>query len=316
MLDDRARAGVLELSAAGPQGAPIRPESVSARGAVRALLDQGPGDLALRLLLVALLFAPVGGPWLRPLAMGLAGFGLLAPGALRSTALWAALAVLAALRVVLDWPLADNHAYLLAYWCLAALLTTRAADGAAVLAGNGRVLVGLVFLFATLWKAVLSPDFVDGRFFAVTLVDDERMEALALGLGGLEEHTLWNFRDLVREHADGPFVPWDVMPEQTARFRALVQALTWATLLVEGALALVFLVPLPGRLVALRHALLLAFCAGTYAVAPVAGFGWLLLSMGVAQTPPASRRWRAAYLAVFAFVLLVTHWPWGDLLVG
>lgn len=316
MLDDRARPGVLELSTGGSQGVPDRPGSVSLRAAVRALLDQAPGGLALRLLLVALLFAPVGGPWLRPLVMALVAFGLLAPRALRSTALWAALAALAALRVVLDWPLADNHAYLLAYWCLAALIATRAADGAAVLAWNGRVLVGLVFLFATLWKAVLSPDFVDGRFFAVTLVDDERMETLALWLGGLDEDALWDFRELVREHSDGPFVPWDVMPEQTARFRALVQALTWSTLLVEGALALAFLVPLPGRLVALRHALLLAFCAGTYAVAPVAGFGWLLLSMGVAQTPPAGRRWRAAYLAVFAFVLLVTHWPWGDLLVG
>jgi hypothetical protein len=289
---------------------------VSLRSAGRELLAMDRADLALRLLLIALLFAPVGDRWLRPVIVAIAALGLLAPSALRSAALWGALAALAALRIALDWPMPDNHAYLLAYWCLAAAIAAAASDRSAALARNGRALIGLTFLFATLWKAALSPDFLDGRFFRVTLVDDERMEHFTRLAGGLDEDSFWDLRELIREHADGVFVPWDVMPEQPPRFRALAGALTAGTLAIEGALAAAFLLPAAGRLALARHALLLLFCAGTYALAPVAGFGWLLLSMGIAQTEPAGRRVRLAYLAVFAFVLLVTRWPWLGLLAG
>jgi len=273
-------------------------------------------DLALRLVLVALLLQPVGDRWVRPLVVGLAALGLLAPGALRSAAFWLALAALATLRIALDWPLSDNHAYLLAYWCLAAAIAALVSDRAGALAWNGRALVGLTFLFATLWKVALSPDFLDGRFFRVTLVDDSRMEDFARLAAGLDDDALWDLRDLVREHADGVFVPWEAMPEQPPRLRTVAAAMTGATVAIEAALAAAFLLPLPARLLLVRHALLLLFCAGTYALAPVAGFGWLLLSMGVAQTAPPWRRLRLVYLAVFAFVLLVTRWPWLRLLAG
>jgi hypothetical protein len=289
---------------------------MSLAGGGRELLAMDRTDLALRLLLLALLLQPVGDHWLRPAILGLAALGLLAPGALRSAALWLALAALTALRVGLDWPMSDNHAYLLAYWCLAAALATGSSDRAGALAWNGRWLIALTFVFATLWKVVLSPDFLDGRFFRVTLVDDGRMEEFARLAGGLDEDTFWDLRELVREHADGAFVPWEVMPEETPRFRSLATALTWSTVAAEGALAAAFLAPLPGRFALARHALLLLFCAATYALAPVAGFGWLLLSMGVAQTDPGWRRLRCAYLAVFAFVLFVTRWPWLALLGG
>jgi hypothetical protein len=289
---------------------------VSLVAAGRELLAMDRSDLALRLLCLALLLQPVGDRWLRPLIVGLAGLGLLAPAAVRSAALWLALAALAALRIALDWPLSDNHAYLLAYWCLAAAIASRVPDRDGTLAWNGRWLVGLTFLFATLWKGVLSPDFVDGRFFRVTLLDDERMEGLARLAGGLDEDAFLALRALVREHADGAFVPWAEMPAEPPRFRTLAHALTGATLAAEGALAAAFLAPLPARFALARHGLLLGFCAGAYALAPVAGFGWLLLSMGVAQLDPDRRRLRVAYLAAFAFVLAVTRWPWLALFGG
>lgn len=282
----------------------------------RELLGMDRSDLALRLLLLALLLSPVGDRWLRPLFVGVAALGLLAPDAVRSVALWLALAGLAALRVALDWPMSDNHAYLLAYWCLAAAIASASTDRGAVLAWNGRTLIGLTFLFATLWKVALSPDFLDGRFFRVTLIDDTRMEAFTRLAGGLDADTLRDLRDLVREHADGVFVPWQEMPVEPARLRRLATGLTWATVALEGALAAAFLLPLRARASLLRHGLLLLFCAGTYALAPVAGFGWLLLSMGVAQAEPGWRRLRVAYLAVFALVLLVTRWPWLQALAG
>src|SRR5262245_56267455 len=122
----------------------------------RELADMPRAELALRLLLVALLFQPVGQRWLRPLFVALAALGLLSPRALVSPVLWVALAGLAVARIASGWPNQDNHAFLLVYWLLAAALATLAGERDRILAWNGRKLVGLAFLFATLWKLVLS----------------------------------------------------------------------------------------------------------------------------------------------------------------
>ena len=257
-------------------------------------------NLALRLTLLVLLLRPIGAGWLRPSLLVLAAAGLVVPGALRQPALWLALALLAAWRVVSGWPLADNHAYLLVYWCLAIALALLAAEPERALAWNGRALVGLAFAFAVLWK-LLSPDYLDGRFFRVALVEDHRLERVATALGGVERETLLARRAFLAQHVDGPALAGAAPPEP-ARLRRLALAATWLTLGLEAAVALAFLAPL-ARAVWLRHALLLAFCASAYAVAPVASFGWLLLAMGVAQCAPDAWRTRAAYLAVFALLI-------------
>jgi hypothetical protein len=46
--------------------------------------------------------------------------------------------------------------------------------------------------------------------------------------------------------------------------------------------------------------MLLLFCTMTYAVAPVAGFAWLLLVMGIVQCEPRQTTVRALYLTVFS----------------
>ena len=80
------------------------------------------------------------------------------------------------------------------------------------------------------------------------------------------------------------------------------------------------LMPAEGRLQLARHASLLAFCVTTYALAPVAGFGWLLATMGLAQCRPDQRWLRGAYVAVFVLILLYTEIPWtgvlADLTIG
>jgi hypothetical protein len=75
-------------------------------------------------------------------------------------------------------------------------------------------------------------------------------------------------------------------------------------------LAVVFLAPLPAALQWIRHALLLAFCTLVYPVAPVAGFGWLLLAMGLSQVSAGETAWRRAYVLVWLWVLVVTELPW------
>jgi hypothetical protein len=271
-----------------------------AASAARAVASLEPMDLALRLTALDLLLRPVGGPRLRPAFVGLAALVLLVPPWLRARAAWAALAALAAVRLVADWPLADNHAYLLAYWCLAVTLALGGPAPGEALARSARLLVGLAFAFAVLWKAVLSPDFLDGTFLRVTLLADPRLDALAPATTGLSPEALQPWRDWIAGHGSVSAAPGPLPP----RLQLVVAVATAWTLALEGAVAASFLAPAKMHLGRVRDVLLLVFCVTTYAVLPVKGFGWLLLAMGAAQSPPERRGVRASYLAAFAWVAL------------
>jgi hypothetical protein len=89
--------------------------------------------------------------------------------------------------------------------------------------------------------------------------------------------------------------------------------MVWWTLAVEGLIAAAFLLPRSSKLALIGDAALLIFIATTYPVAPVLGFGAVLLTMGLSQAPGA---WtRLAYLG--GFVLLhAFRVPWAQFVVG
>jgi hypothetical protein len=221
-----------------------------------------------------------------------------------------ALTFLTGLRVVLDWSLADNHAYLLCYWCLAVSIALCSRDPSACLALNGRLLIGLAFVFATLWKVVLSPDYLDGRFFRVTMLTDPRFAGFIQLVGGLMPERLDELRAFVRQHVDGQLFEPSFLPAEPPRFLLLATYMTWWTVAIESASALTFLWPVGRGLSKMRDAILLTFCVTTYAVATVAGFGWLLLALGVAQCQPERRTTQLFYLAVFVLILFYREVPW------
>jgi hypothetical protein len=263
--------------------------------------------LAARLTLVAFLIHPPA-PWqIRLPLLVLAGLGLLWPRSLLVPALWFGLAAVSAARVVLDWPLADNHAYLASAWCLAVALAGWTSVPGIALARSARALLVLVFALAVLWKGVLSPDYRDGTFFRVTALVDARFEPAAHWLGGMSPNTRRSNRDAILEaiHSPNGQAPeLDVLP----RFDRFVTAATWWTLLVEAAIALCF--AFPAVPAAVRHALLVGFCATTFAVAPVPGFGWLLAALGLAQLGERQTGWQAAYLAASGCILLQDVVSW------
>jgi hypothetical protein len=78
-------------------------------------------NLALRLTLLGILLHPIGNWFLQPIFLGTAALGVALPHHLRRPFLWMTLFFLALARVLFNWPMADNHAYLLCYWCLASL---------------------------------------------------------------------------------------------------------------------------------------------------------------------------------------------------
>jgi hypothetical protein len=280
------------------------------RSTTRAIADRLTDDATpLRLTLLVLLLRPPGEGAVRGLTWLVAGLALAFPALTRSAAAWLALAGLVLARLIADWPLSDNHIYLLAYWCLGVGLCLMVSSPFAAMASMSRWLIASAFLCAVVWKGILAPDFLDGRFFRMTLVLDDRFADLSRAVGGLTETELQTNRAALAalpagaELLDGP-----VLVEPPA-LRRLGLALTWGGFLLEAALAWAFLIPRPAVLQRNRHILLLTFAVATYAAAPVAGFGWLLTAMGLAQCDDAQKTLRLAYVSVFILVLIYAETP-------
>src|SRR5262245_17798901 len=120
---------------------PSTPQSSEARAVLRAVRCGVAVDVALRLTAVALLLRPMG-PWfVKPVILAIAMVALIDRRVRQSSIAWFVLAGCVALRIAYDWPLADNHIYLLAYWCLAVAIALRQ-DPARVLPTTSRLLIG------------------------------------------------------------------------------------------------------------------------------------------------------------------------------
>jgi hypothetical protein len=276
--------------------------------------EHGVPDSVLTLTAIILLLRPFDVWWVAPFVLAAACLSLISRAVRRAPVTWLLVALFVAARIVAVWPLSDNHIYLLAYWCLAIGLALSSANPAGTLSVSSRWLLGGAFAMAVLWKAALSPDYVDGRFFRVTLLTDERFADASLVFGGLSREQMIQNRRFLEPLPEGaelltppPFV-------EPPRLRAFAAAATWGGLLLEALIALTCLVPVRERLDLVRHGLLLAFCLTTYALAPVAGFGWLIATMGLAQCRSHQRSLHGAYLAVFILILLYSEFPWTSVL--
>ena len=274
----------------------------------------GVPDSVLTLTAIVLLLRPLDVWWLTPIIIAVACLALLSRSVRHAPITWIVLAVLIAARIVVVWPLSDNHIYLLAYWCLAIGLALTSASPATTLSTGSRLLLGGAFAMAVLWKAVLSPDYVDGRFFRVTLLTDERFADASLVFGGLSRAQMAQNREFLKPLPEGAALLTPPSFVEPPRLRALATVATWGGLILEGLIAAACLIPSQARLDLARHGLLLTFCFTTYALAPVAGFGWLLAAMGLAQCRPGQSLLRGAYVAVFILILMYSEIPWTGIL--
>ena len=274
--------------------------------------EDGVADPVLKLTAIILLLRPLDVWWVAPFVLAAACLSLVLRAVRRAPVTWC-FCRLVAVRIVV-WPLSDNHIYLLAYWCLAIGLALSArARGHA---GDEQSMApGAAFAMAVLWKAVLSPDYVDGRFFRVTLLTDERFADASLVFGGLSRDQMAENRKFLEPLPEGAELlnpPAFVEPPRLRVFAAIAH-LGRACARSAGRAALSD----PGRGTnrkSRRHAALLMFCATTYALAPVAGFGWLIATMGLAQCRPDQQLLRGAYIAAFVLILLYSEIPWTGVL--
>jgi hypothetical protein len=231
----------------------------------------------------------------------LLAIGLLHRRLLERPAFWFISAAVGAANLLATWSEADNHQWLMMYWCIALGAAFAGGDLRRRMATAARRLVGLCFLFAVLWK-VMTPDFLDGTFWQVALVGDRRFEVVARLVGGLAEGELAALRRTVEQAAAGTAPPVVMATAVPGALATLGRVISVWTLAIEGLIAASFLARAGTRLSRLRNAALLVFLASTYPIAPVTGFGWLLTVMGMAQTAPAERRGRLAYAAAFVAI--------------
>lgn len=242
-------------------------------------------DLGLAATMACLLFAPVGAPNIRPLGLMLLGAMILYPALRRHSGIWIALTLIAAWRVISNWPVTDNHAYLLAYWCgaISVALLGRTADADHVLSSNARLLIGLTFLLAVIQKAV-SPDYLDTSFFRFILLWDDRFEDFSLLFSTITEDQIDAMRGCWSTLlADDPRTCPGGRSASDA-IGSLAWVSTWGNFADQAIAAMCFLAPPRSFMGRHRDVVLIAFCFVTYAVAPVTSFGWLLLAMGLAQS--------------------------------
>ena len=198
----------------------------------------------------------------------------------------------------------DNHEFLFGYWLLALGLSRLRPDPVGSLATSARLLIGFAFAFATLWK-LATPDYMSGNMFHSILLFEPRFAGVGPAVSDLTvAEGFANYRLFEALLAIGDAsVTVPVVDAPGVRTLALV--MTWWTVAIEGLVAVCFLAPprwLVGRA---RHLALLLFLATTYVLAPVMGFGWLLVAMGVAQAPLEKHRWLLPGFAVAFLIVLV-----------
>ena len=227
----------------------------------------------------------------------------------------ALVALLVAARIVVVWPLSDNHIYLLAYWCLAIGLALSSAAPAATLSASSRWLLGAAFAMAVLWKAVLSPDYIDGRFFRVTLLTDERFADASLVFGGLSRDQMAANRTLPRAAARRRGAAHAAAIRRAAASACVRRSRDLGWTRTRGARRAVL--PAPRRVTDCDS-------PGTRrcwrsAARPTRSRRW-------PDSDGCSRRWgsrnvvrvsellRGAYVAVFVLILLYTEIPWTGVL--
>jgi len=273
------------------------------------VLERSTLDIArLLTLLLFILHGPKGWYVKVPLII-LSITGILIREVRSSPGFWFTIAMFMLAHDIVGWSSVDNHKWLYAWWCIALGMTALAPPESqlSVIKINARLLIGLAMAFAVVWK-LLSVDYLDGTFFKWELLNDSRFRGVAQYVGGMDEQALNKNRD-IRRSIHKSFRK-DPKPIESAkmnsgpRIDAIALAMTWWTIIIEFLFALSCLWPGDGSIARLRALTILVFIATTYLLAPVQGFGWMVIVLGFVQCPEQYRKLRASFLLSLVLIYL------------
>lgn len=244
--------------------------------------------------------------YLNLLLLPLFAAGLIFRRWLLTPAFWYVTAALLGTTIYLNWESSDNHKYMFVYWCLAlcSALSLPRGEQTQTLARTSQLLIALCMILATAWKA-LTPQYMDDRFFAYELLADERFAHFTSWTTGVPLETLALNRDLRDLQMSYPPAGANIPAVELsggAQVALLAKFLTWWTVLIEGLLGVLFLLPSHRWTNRTRNVLLILFAVTTYSVAPVRGFGWMLMLLGLAQCTREERAYRWGYLGAMLLI--------------
>ncbi len=215
--------------------------------------------------------------------------------------LWLLMFLCALAMVFLERDEIDNHKFLMTYWLLVLALAAGHDRAESLIRFNGRALVGLVFLFAVIWK-ILPGEFMDGSFFHLTFLSENRFGAFSMFVGGLDTQAMRVNRMLFQVLYAVPAEDTAVILSSNEKMKTIALLSSYWTILIEGSIAVAFLAITSKRLDGIRDILLLLFVLTTYFLAPVISFGMVLCILGLSQCPQHMPRIKIAY--VLAILLL------------
>lgn len=244
--------------------------------------------------------------YLNLLLLPLFAAGLIFRRWLLTPAFWYVTAALLGTTIYLNWESSDNHKYLFVYWCLAlcSALSLPRGEQTHALARTSQLLIALCMILATAWKAC-TPQYMDDRFFTYELLADERFAHFTSWTTGVPLETLSlnrDLRDLQMSYPPaGASIPAVDLRGGT-QVAILATFLTWWTVLIEGLLGGLFLLPSNRWTNIARNTLLILFAVTTYSVAPVRGFGWMLMLLGLAQCSREEQTYRWGYLGAMLLI--------------
>jgi hypothetical protein len=235
--------------------------------------------------------------------------GLVVKAARSSPFLWITISMFVLAHDIVVWEAVDNHKWLMAWWCVALGMTALAPSESQlkVVKFNARLLLGLCFTFATIWK-VLSVDYLDSAFFKYELLTDSRFSDAAHYAGRVDKDDLRENRKIRDNFRRSYRKDIEAAESFTLTSGSLIDPLaigmTWWTIFIEGLIALVCLWPGDRLIAIVRSTVILVFAATTYLLAPVLGFGWMVIVMGFAQCPEKHKKLQASFLIVLGLIYL------------
>jgi hypothetical protein len=277
------------------------------------LLNQPRYLLVLRLTLFLLLLYGSSTALLDVPLKVICGLMLLSPSLIINQGMWVIICGLVWWVNATNWLWIDNHQILISYWCLVCSLAVSSKNPDGVLAWNGQIMIGLTFLFATIWK-IIGGEYWNGAFLHYTFLVEDRVEDVATFIGGLSADALPQNRLLESIFRQFPQALEGVTLSSSHRLELFTLLASYWTLLIEGSIAISFLGGIIFIFFRFRDWLLILFIATTYFLLPVLGFAYILIIMGLAQCSPLDRITRIVYLVIFG-LLQLARLPWSNFLV-
>ncbi len=249
----------------------------------REVCATSPLDLASLLTILLVGFHGFNSWFVKLPSQGLIAVGLIFRDILKSWIFWALLAALTGSRIAVQWQDVDNHKFILFYWLLCMTLAHAVLDlelKQNIVLFNARFFLVFIMLAAVAQK-LSSASYMDASFFEFELLFDRRFRGF-VALFGIDSNIPVQARELLDLLKD-PYIEVEGNTLQIAPgfgVPLLAKFVTWYDLAIQAVIGVAFLIRRHMSDL-IGHIALLIFIVTAYFAAPVIGFAWTLIILGI-----------------------------------